>query len=495
MSSDDWQRLSPLAVIYLFLRGTFGIVRDNLPVLFGAGAGVAFVDAIGLREIAVAAGVLLSISLLVALLQHRRFKFCIDGDLLRVRKGIFEQSELKVRSAQIQQVLIEAPWHLRLFGLVRFSVDTPGGAATEVELPGIRPDTAAALRMALEATGRAEGPDREPAPEPTLHHASSADLILHGLANNYAWVALAALMPVLHRLSQGQQERLAALELPSWLDSVLDTPLLAAIGGLASLMMALMLASVIIAVLRFHDFRLERDGRSTSLHRFRQTSGWASRREQVLNGARLQVVEQVQTPIGRLLGRSHLLCRQIGNVQPEQDPHGQMFLIPGLDAGGSERLLAEFWPMRTPAPRLQRVDPHYRRIIALRLTILCALLLGFAAGQSGDLRWWLPMLLFAPLFAVMAHLRWLSVAYSAHAGWLQVRVGMIGRRTSTFPAVNVQRAQISQHYFQRRRHVADLTLTLATGPITIPYLPEDRAWAILEDVLERIETPALPSAT
>lgn len=491
MISGDWQRLSPWAVVYLFLRGTIGIVRENLPILFGAGAGVAFVDAIGLAEVAILGGVLLAISLLVALLQHRRFKFRIDGDLLLVRKGIFEQSELKVRSAQIQQVLVEAPWHLRLFGLVRFSVDTPGGAATEVELPGIRPDTAAALRLALESRGPAEGGRPQPTSQlPPLHEASTADLILHGLANNYAWVALAALMPLLHRLGQGHQDRLGTLDLPPWLDNLLDHPLLATLTGLAALLVALMLASVVIAVLRFHGFRLERDERRTTTPRFRQTSGWASRREQILNAARLQVVEHVQTPIGRLLGRSHLLCRQIGNVQIEQDPSGQMFQIPGLEDDAAGALLTELWPDRIPASTMERVHPHYRRITGLRLTIFSTLLLGIAAQQAGDLRWLLPMLALAPLFALLAHLRWLAVGYSVREGWLQVRFGLIGRRTSTFPAVNVQRAQIRQNYFQRRRQVADLTLTLATGPITIPYLPEDRAWAILEDVLERIELPA-----
>ncbi len=491
MISGEWQRLSPWALVYLFLRGTVGIVRQNLPVLFGAGAGAAFLDAIGLREIFMLVGALLAISLLVSLLQHRRFKFRIDGDLLLVRKGIFEQSELKVRSAQIQQVLVEAPWHLRLFGLVRFSVDTPGGAATEVELPGIRPDMASDLRRALESTDRAGGSGHRPPLQAALHQASATDLILHGLANNYAWVALAALMPLLHRLSQGQQERIAALDLPTWFDTLLEHPLLATSIALAAILVALMVASVVIAVLRFHDFRLERDDRSATTPRFRQTSGWASRREQILNGARLQVVEHVQTPIGRLLGRSHLLCRQTGNVQIEQDPNGQMFLIPGLQAGSCERLLAALWPDRVPAEVMEQVHPHYRRINFLRLNIMAAVLLAIAAWQTGEPRWLLPMLGLAPLFALLAHLRWLAVGYSVREGWLQIRFGLIGRRTSTFPAANVQRIQVRQNWFQRRRHVADLVLTLATGPITVPCLPENRAWTICEDVLERIEQPAL----
>lgn len=489
-SNSGWQRLSPLAVVYLFLRGTLGIVRENLPVLLGAGAGVAFIDAVGLREVALMLGILLTISLLAALLQHRRFRFRIDDDLLLVRKGIFEQSELKVRSAQIQQVLVEAPWHLRLFGLVRFSVDTPGGAATEVELPGIRPDTAEALRLALEAADRVEeDTDHHPIRHQTLHQTSTADLVRHGLANNYAWVALAALMPLLHRLGQGQRDRLRGLDLPPWLNATADHPLLATLAGLAAILLALMLASVIIAVLRFHDFRLERDGRNTAPLRFRQTSGWASRREQILNGARLQVVEHVQTPIGRLLGRSHLLCRQIGNVQVEQDPKGQLFLIPGLDADTSAGLMAELWPDRVPATAMERVHPHYRRITWLRLTIVSAVLLVIGAGQAGDPRWLLPMLILAPLFAALAHLRWMAVGFSVHDGWLQIRFGLLGRRTSTFPAANVQRAQVKQNFLQRRRRVADLTLTLATGPITIPCLPEDLAWTLLDDIIERVEQP------
>ncbi|MCC5885472.1 MAG: PH domain-containing protein [Gammaproteobacteria bacterium] len=494
MISGTWHRLSPLAVVYLFLRGTIGIARENLPLLFGAGAGVALFDAIGLREVALLAAVLLIIGFVVALLQYRRFMFRIDGDLLLVRKGILEQSELKVRSAQIQQVMVEAPWHLRAFGLVRFSVDTPGGAATEVELPGIRPATAEALRRALEPEGRVLDPAAAPTPNRiALHRASGIDLVLHGLANNYAWVALAALMPLFHRLSRSHEERLAEFDLPPWLEVLLEQPLLAAGGGLAAMLLTLMVASVIIAVLRFHGFVLERDGGRNMPPRFRQTSGWASRREQILNGARLQVVEHVQTPIGRLLGRSHLLCRQIGSVQIEQDPGGQLFIIPGLTARKSADLLAELWSGRASTATLERVHLHYRRIMWLRLTGVAAVLLGVIAGQVDDWRWWLLMLVFTPLFAGLAHLRWLSVGYAMRDGWLQIRVGLLGRRTSHFPAANVQRIQLRQNWFQRRRKVADLILTLATGPITVPCLPEERAWGMLEDVLERIEGPVLPA--
>ncbi|TVS17627.1 MAG: hypothetical protein EA417_05820 [Gammaproteobacteria bacterium] len=489
MTEISWQRLSPWSVVYLFLRSALRIIRENLPLLFGAGAGVALFDGIGLREVGLTVTALALIGLLVVVIQHRRFRFRIEGDLLRVRKGILEQSELKVRRAQIQQVMIEAPWHLRLFGLVRFSVDTPGGSATEVELPGIRVATAHSLRSALQSTQGSNAPDltTNNAAEMPLFRATTTAVMLHGLSNNYAWVALVALMPFLNRLGQGLHEQLEQMSPPEALLVLLDRPLLAAAILLAGLALLLVTASVVIALLRFYGFVLEQQGAAGDSRRFRQTSGFLSRREQILSASRLQVVERMETPIGRLLGRCHLVCRQIGGIHAEQDPGAQMFLVPGLDHATADRLLSVIWP-HAPAPaRLGRVHIHYRRMNWLRWSAFASAAVAAIAWQATD-PWLLLLLLpLLPLLAGLAHLRWLAVGWRAESGWLRVRFGLLGRRTSTFPMVHVQRVALKQNLFQRRRRVADLILTLASGPITLPCLDETRAWALLKETLERVE--------
>ncbi len=500
MSDVAWQRLSPWSVVYLFLRSALRIIRENLPLLFGAGAGVALFDGIGLREAGVTVAVLALIGMVTVIIQHRRFRFRIEGDLLRVRKGILEQSELKVRRAQIQQVMIEAPWHLRLFGLVRFSVDTPGGSATEVELPGIRPATAHSLRSALQSSQGNATSDLAPnsAAEVPLFQATTTAVMLHGLSNNYAWVALVALMPFLNRLGRGLHERLEQLSPPDALLVLLDRPLLAAVVLLATLALLLMTASVVIAMLRFHGFVLQQQGYAGDGRRFRQTSGLLSRREQILSAPRLQVVERMETPIGRLLGRCHLVCRQIGGIHAEQDPGAQMFLVPGLDHATADRLLAVIWPQAPAQARLERVHSHYRRISWLRLSGIACAAVAAISWQAADPRLLLVLLPLLPLLAGVAHLRWLAVGWRGESGWLQARFGLLGRRTSTFPIVHIQRAALKQNLFQRRRGVADLILTLASGPITLPCLDETRAWALLEEIIERVEglreDPTSPSS-
>ncbi len=497
MSDGSWQNLPLGALVYMFLRGATRLLRENLPLVFGAGAGVALFEGIGWTEaMAVVLG-LAAIGLLLALLHYRRFRFRIDGDLLLVRKGLWEQSELKVRSAQIQRVIVDAPWHLRLFNLVRFSVDTPGGAATEVELPGIRPATADALRSALERQDDDVVGDAalgEATSEPLLRVSTGA-LVLHGLANNYALVMLAAMTPFLNRLARAAEERLEALTLPEGLTVLFDHPLIAATVLLVALALMLVAASIAIAVLRFHGFTLEQQGGSTKQRKYHQTSGLFSRREQILSASRLQVVEEVQTLVGRLLGRCHLLCRQIGSIQSERDPGAQIFLIPALDRAQAAALLPAFWPAVPVRPTLARVHRHYRRITWIRFTATTCGFLTFAAWQVADLRVLLLALPTLPLAAIFAHLRWLAVGWYDADGWLHARNGLIGHRTSIFPMQHVQKAGIRQTWFQRRRGVADLTLTLASGPVTLPYLAEGDAFRLLEEVLTRIEEPLREEGT
>ena len=491
MTADGWSRLSPWAMVFLFLRGLVRFLRENIPLLAGAGAGIAFVEAIGLREVVLGAAFLLTAGALLCLLYYRRFRYRVEDAVLLVQKGLVEHSELKVHADQIQQVMIEEPWNLRLFGLVRFSVDTPGGSATEVELPGITREAAEDLRRALDGAEEHAGmtePEAGPAP---LFRATTPALLLHGLASNYAWFALAAMAPFLNRIERLIRERWDDIELPAFLAELLERPLLGGASLLLILLVCLIGASVVISVLRFYGFELYRStGNAHREVRFSQRSGLLSRKEQVLSARRLQVVEQVQSAIGRLLGRQHLVCRQIGSVQSEQDVSGQMFLVPALDAPTAASLLPEFWPGVATSATFQPVSRHYRRVIWLRLSLLTALILGWIAFEQADVRLLLGIVPVLGVLWPIAHLRWRAVAWHEQDDYLQVRRGVLGRRISIFPRVSVQRAGLQQSWFQRRRGVATLHLTLASGPITIPYLPAAVAWRLLADVLESVESPA-----
>jgi len=497
---ENWQRLSPWAVGFLFLRVLVDFVRNNIPALAGAGAGVALIERIGLREVLLVSLVGVLAVALVCLIHYRRFAFRLVGDTLFVRRGIIEQKELKVRAARVQHIAIEQPLYLRLFGLVRLHVDTPGGAAAQVELPGISATLAEELRTRLLAGAREAvvGADVDHAGDTSAASGASADtgthsgvvlfranargLVLHGLASNYAWVAAAALAPFLGQIERLVRRLGADTAFAERLQWFADYPLAGALAGVVLLALTLVTASVVVAWLRFHGFELSRaDGR------FRQRSGLLNRQEQTLSRARLQAVELVETAVGRLLGRSHIVCRQIGAVLPGEETSGRSFLVPGLARADARGLITEFWPQGQVAEDCLRVHRYFIRARIVRLSALGLLALGVAAATLGN-PWYLAAAPAVPLAIwPLAWLHWRVLGYCLQGDYLQVRRGLLGRRTTLFPVHNAQRIDLAQSWFQRRRGVADVTFVLASGPVTIPCLPRSAADHLTNLALYRVE--------
>src|SRR5699024_5674927 len=141
-----WQRLAPIALLFLIVNGGVKLVRENFYAFAGAGAGFAFLDRLGLREFLLGGLVLLLGGALIAAVYHRRFRFRIEGDAIRLRRGLIENKDLRVRFARVQNVGLSQPLYFRPFGLVRFTLETPGAQSAEVVLPGIGRELALALR-------------------------------------------------------------------------------------------------------------------------------------------------------------------------------------------------------------------------------------------------------------------------------------------------------------------------------------------------------------
>ncbi len=485
----QWQRLSPWAVAFLFVRGVVRFARENIPVLLGAGAGVAVVERIGMTEVLLVGGAALLLALLLSLIYYRRFRFCLDGDVLLVQKGLLERTELKVSADRVQHVSLEQPVYMRLFDVVRFSADTPGGVTAELELPGIPRPVAESLRQALTASGAgtsAETAEPERAGgEPERHvlfRITPGALTLHGLASNSIYLIAAVLAPIMQPLERLARPQLENIEEAAWVQWAVQSPLLAAVGALLSLVLVLMVIAVVVAWLRFYGFILSRAGQ-----RYVQTSGLFNRQEQELSGARLQTVEWVETALGRLLGVGYVVCRQYGGLPQAADHVGRSFLVPGLARARGRELVGAFWAgldLDAPCARVHRL---YRRAVTLRLVpVLAALLLALVALSGRlDLLWGLAAV---PLLAWgMAYLRWRAVGWRVDGTYAVVRRGLLGRRSVTFPLVNVQTVEVRQSWLQRRRGLATVHLTPASGPAVIPWIPLDQALALANVTLYQVE--------
>lgn len=474
----SWQRLAPMALLFLIINGSIKFIRENLYVFLGAGAGVAFVEHLGLREAVLGIAGLLLAAVISAMVYHRRFRFRLEEDAVRVRKGLVHKTDLRVRFGRIQNVSISQPFYFRPFGLVRFSLETPGGTETEVELPGIRQELADAMRDEIARQGLAEAVVDDDAAETDedqshLHVPGPGRLFAHGLVSNQVWVLAGIvgwLVGTLNEQFEGLFERSG---INASLRQIIEFGVVGGLILILLLLVALILLSGLISLVRFHGYAL-RDLGDRLVARY----GLLDRREQTLRREKLTGLTLSQTIGGRLLGLWYLTGRQASSAEIEIDPRARRFLVPGLD-DDDRRLVGRLMPDVALPAGLTPISRRFRWLFWSRLTLLVAI---------GTALLWLPwfVLPFAQFVVPVAlvlvlyliHRRWHSWGWSEQDGFCWVQQGLFGRRQDGFFLEHVQQIRVIRSPYLRRHNLATLRFTLPHGEVSIPFLELEVAAAL-----------------
>lgn len=491
-----WRALPVAAVAALYVDGVQRFVRQNLLAFGGAGTGIAISDSLGWREFAAIAALILLVGLLLAMVYHRRFRYRVDADSVHVRQGLLEQKELRVRFERVQNVGFSQPFYLRPLGLRRVTLETPGAAQAEVELPGIAEHEALALRDRVHGAKRearaADGADEAPAESAqgsieaparageVIFRASAADLFRHGLTSNQIWILLAFFGGPAAGWIEARVERGIA-----WLTEAgvlsagdfADAPWIVA-GAVLALLVAvallLMLMSGLSALVRFHGFTLGGDD-----ERFRARFGLLDAREKTLRRSRLHSVEFVQTALGRVAGTWHAIGHQTGTLQAAETPglEDQRFLVPGVPTARLPDVVGALRQRAWTLPELAPVDRHLRTITWTRLAAppagLAAVLTAFAPPIAQG-----PALIFASVAALLAgaiHLSWKRWGWLCDQDRLIVRSGLVGQRWIAFDLDRIQQIRVTTSPYQRRHGLATLHFRLPHGEQMLPYLPAGTA--------------------
>lgn len=500
-----WQRLAPMALVFLISRAVLRFVRENLFVFVGAGAGVAFVERLGIRELLLFAALVLVAVMVAAVIHHRRFRFRVEDDAVRIRRGVFEHKELRVRFDRVQNVQLGQPVYFRPFDLVAFSIETPGAAEREVELPGIPRGLAEEMRDRILGARRedageldAEGPASlvrpsglsgpvvsgvEMAPASLLHVPGIARVFLHGLSSNQVWLIAGVLIYLLDLGIRQGTDSTVVEQLLGWLERQAATGwsvlLLLALGVFSVLLVAAGLA----ALLRYHPYRLRDHG-----SRLVGSGGLLERREQTLRRDKLTGAVLKQSPVGRVLG-----CWTLTGLQTRSDGRAdaagqRSFLVPGLGAGDLE-LVGKFYPGARVPEGFESIHRQYRvwllsRGFALMLAILALLVASLGRGHGVVLLVTLSMVALPPL----VWLRWRYWGWFIDGPMFWLRRGLLGQRLDTFELARVQQVQVRSSHYQRRHGLVTLVLVLPHGLVQVPFLPEALAAQLANRALFAAET-------
>lgn len=474
MSGDGaWTRLSPWSMFTFALAGLRGGWQLLLVWLFGGSSlgGRLELDGALLLLLLVAGAALLLVAF--ASWNWWFFQWRCDEQAIELRRGLLFRSQLRLPFERIQRVDVLCPPWYRLLGRGNLVLESAGSAESEVTLPALREDQAQALRERIRSqrtedtpTAAASGPPAA-RPERELHALHTPDLIAIGVSSPTALVLFPVLGGLYAQLPQplhGRVEELIEAAVRALPGASLALTVLSGAVVLLMLLALSLVVSVAVTTLRWHGYGLVRSG-----NLLRQRAGLLSLREQDLNRAKVQQVVYRRNPLQRLLGIGQLRLSQATTLDDEQ----AAFIVPGLSPYLARRVLRELYPqLASEAPPWQPISPLWQ-LWFLRLGfVLPGLGLALTLWLTGLSAWLLLTLL--PWAALLG---WLGTRRYRLWGWrlegplLCVRSGLFGSREISIELDRVQRIDLLQSPFQRRRALASLRLWTPSGALWLPFLP------------------------
>jgi len=488
---DAWQRLAPMALLFLIINGGAKFVRENLYVFAGAGVGFAFLDRLGLREFLLGGVLALLVAVLIAAVYHRRFRFRIEGDALRLRQGLIEKKDLRIRFARVQNVGLSQPIYFRPFGLVRFTLETPGAESTEVALPGISRELALALRdhiahfggEALLEDDLDESTTEEVIDRDLLHAPGSLRLFTHGLVSNQVWLIAGVAAWLFGSMGERVEQWIESIGVGVFFQRALELGWSGAVGLILVLVLLLFALSGVLSLIRFHGFELRDLG-----DRLLAVGGLLDKREQNIRREKLTGLTLYQTALGRLIGQWYLIGKQASSKEFDVDPSGRHFQIPGLrreDLGLIGRLLPGF----SVPEQMRPISRRFRTLFWSRTSA--------AALIMAAVMWWrLPdqrlivagMLVVLLLVLWLIHRSWRCWGWQVVDGVCWVQQGLFGLRRDAFELTLVQQAVVVSTPYFRRHGLASVQLVLPHGQVTVPFIARHDAVELANRAIHAAET-------
>ncbi len=428
-------------------------------------------------------------AMLVRALWHQwtyRYGFGPRG--LVIRDGVIFRNVRQIEYSRIENIDTErGPLH-RLLDVAQVRVQTSTGGKPEALISVLDSSAVQEMRQRVFADSQPVAEAAQAPNEPPLLQLSPMELVRHGLIDNRGMIVVAAGAGL---MQQAGVFRVNREFIDQWLHSSafadvaglgMAMQILLAVFVIISALIAVRILSVVLALITLHDFTLTRhDGD------LRVTHGLLTRIALTLRTRRIQAVYQSESPLHRLFGRVSLdvdLAGDSGGEEAQRNPERMKtrWLAPVCPTAAAPALIAAALPDFDPAaqPDWQLLAPGARSRIFRRSSLLFLLIF---VGPA----WW--YLREAAVFAIpiAVGLAWMHAhLYVKHTRWalqsdvLLFQSGWLTRRLTIVPRDRVQSLNVSTSPFDRRRHMASLTVDTAGGGarsagVRIRYLPVDVA--------------------
>jgi len=488
--TQEWSRVSPLAILYFFTKTVYGLVSGVL--IYTLPAFAAGYSTIKENPVYLALGLIAFFTLILinSIAKYWFYLYKFTDERVEIKQGVFKKSHLDLPFKKIQNVKVIQPFYYRFNQYSFIELDTAGSAQQEakiVALPLRLAESFKQMILQIKTNEPANTLNKESGcvevhqdKETLLNERSLMDLVIHGISNNRVWIFLGFLAPFYNAIGEniGLALESVGIDLIAYLDyESLSVGLF--ILHVLSLVMLVMLVvvsfSVIGSIFVFYKYKLSRLG-----DRYIRRSGLLTKHEVSMRLSRIQVAVQQQDWLDLIIQRTNLRFEQnmnmpVGGGQAGNINNASKLIVPSVTITESAALIQDaFNVKRFDSIVFTRISKRLIiRILAFPIMPILVLVnaVVLQSGETTILGWGI-LSMFNTLLVGLVYLRWWRWGYHFEKGFIYIRKGLIGVDYYVFPIGKTQQVVYEQSVFMRPHNLADINYILASGFHKVPLIPE-----------------------
>ena len=510
---DDWQVLSPIAILYFtasVFKHLFGNLIYLIPALVVSYKSVLEHPFIWLPSLLLAFALLT----LFAFVSFRVYRYRLTANNIEIRSGIFSKKYLNLPFSRVQNVKIEQPLYYRLTGHACLHLDTAGSAINEAKLVAIKLKFAQQLKIRIQSQvqngsidtnqentsansedQRSQSQDSTFTIEKMLNTRKLSDLVIHGITSNRIWILLGGLAPFYDNIFNSVDEWLSTLGVDLTEIFSLQTHSLLEVGlyvlSITMLIMLILVSfSVLGAIISFYGYSL-----SKLDDKYIRRSGLFTKHEVSMRLSRLQMIIQKQDWLDLLLQRIDLQFEQSNSLGKDHSLSATSgkIIIPSIKPHECQILIDDAYPNNTLSTLIcnNGFEPISKRFILrnIMFVLLPGWLIIMSSAMINDR---LTMSVFASVLFIClcagVVLRWKRWGVAKDENFVYLRKGLIGIDYYCFPTYKLQQTQFKQNLLMKRRQLATVKFVLASGSLKVPMITEKLAYRLIDEGLYKVES-------
>ena len=517
-TGGDWQRLAVISILYFTIRNFTNMAQGLIYAVPALAISFNIWDNLFSPQVLIGAGVLFLSTSGSGVISYLMYKFRVHNQHVEIHHGVFQRRYTNLPLWRIQNVKIERPFYYRPFGYALVVLDTAGSGKEEAKIVAVPESYAEALKKQVlyekvqhigdDVTGKSdeEMGDKDSSTqhsakidtaaasahtnEDVLNRRSVKDIIIHGITNNRVWIILGAAAPFYDDVFGVVSEWLASKGLQ--LNQIVGEQTVAwwqfglyAFVVLMMIMALVALLSVGGALFTFYGYTLSRTG-----DRYIRRSGLLNKLEVSMRASRIQMITAKQDWLDKVLKRVNLYFEQNSTAgqQMQELMSPNKLIVPSVTEDEAFALSQEVMPgCDLRGQHYQTISRRFIRfwLLAAWTTPLLGIFVVGAVTSHLDIM--IGAVSTFIIVALLLTLRWWRWGIAYDNKYVYIRRGRVGVDYQCFEPYKAQQVIVKQSIFMKKRKLATIKFVLASGAVTVPFLPEKYVNKLADSVLFEVE--------